>query len=89
MAKWEKSRSVKGVGHAEVRCYMDNGFDVRTHQELDPQLYAAGDPEPWQRVTYVLACSSYDGENINLFDLQAWFDRNRDWINELKKECGE
>lgn len=30
-----------------------------------------------------------DGESIDLFDLQEWFDKNREWINALKEKTKE
>lgn len=36
--------------------------------------------------TFVLSCGSHDGEHIDLFELQEWFDKNREWINSLKEE---
>jgi hypothetical protein len=30
-----------------------------------------------------------DGEDMDLFELQEWFDRNREWINNLKETVEE
>ncbi len=84
MPMWEKGpRTVRQVNN-EVACYMERGFSIDRFDGY--QLVEKGHPDPYKK-TFVIQCGLHDGESIDLFDLQKWFDENRDWINELKKEC--
>tara|TARA_R110000765_G_scaffold294204_1_gene389444 strand:+ start:589 stop:834 length:246 start_codon:yes stop_codon:yes gene_type:complete len=64
-----------------VSCYMDGGFAVEHYSTYN---YHGDQSE--EIATVVIQCGSYDGEYINLFELQEWFDDNREWINSLKTE---
>ena len=70
---------VRNVNHDEVKCYVEFGFDVIRY-------------DGWNRVTkgcdktFVIRSGHCDGEAIDLFDLQKWFDENREWIDGLREE---
>ena len=88
MTSWtEKERqNITQVPNSEVRCYIDqNGFQVMPMDAYNSDDHKAGVEDPFDK-TFVLNCGTYDGENIDLFDLQSWFDKNREWIDSLKSK---
>ena len=78
------NKSVKTV--TDVKCYIEGGFDVTRHDKFDHELYKVDKDADFYSKTFVINCGQCDGEYIDLFELQEWFDRNREWINQLKKE---
>ena len=82
MAGWDKEnrcKIVRKVEHDTVRSYTEFEFNV---MKFDGWNYKTADCDK----TFVINCGYCDGENIDLFDLQDWFDENRDWINSLREE---
>jgi hypothetical protein len=67
----------------DVTCHMEREFEIAKCDGFDLKEHEAG-RDPWYK-TYVLSCGRHDGEQIDLFELQRWFDENRDWIDALKK----
>lgn len=82
MPEWPIQEVVKQV--TEVACYMEHEFKVKKHNRFDCQKYENKE-DPWEK-TFVIECGVCDGEYIDLFQLQEWFDKNREWIDGLKKE---
>jgi len=83
MPQWDKRHHETLKTVWDVKCYMDGMFhilyfDGYNHEDSDDPYYK----------TFVLRCGTYDGEYIDLFQLQDWFDANREWINELRREAG-
>lgn len=66
-----------------VRSSGDDDIEIRRYNGYN-QLYNQEDP---YFKTIGIICGCYEPGIINLFDLQKWFDDNREWINSLKKEC--
>ena len=65
----------------DVRAYTEHGLLI----EAFPRYVF--DKDKWRsEQTYVIDAGCMDGEKIDLFDLQDWFDKNREWINELRKQ---
>lgn len=95
MSGWGRMSSeykyVKPEHDSNVRCYIDGGFSVERYDGFVSANYEkcklSGKYDDCYVKTFVISCGSYDGEHIDLFDMQKWFDDNRDWINSLKKEC--
>jgi len=85
--KDEEHEKIKTVRDDEVECHMEGFFDIKKRNKSTYE----GDPKNITQIelfkTYVIQCGMYDGEQIDLFDLQKWFDDNREWINSLKQEC--
>ena len=79
MPQWsdqERYEIVRHVKHDEVKCYTDWEFYIQRYDEFDLKKHERKE-DPYSR-TY--------GENIDLFDLQEWFDKNRAWIDTLRQE---
>lgn len=66
-------RRVRDIPYNEVKSYIDHGMTINRYNDYDPKTRKASK-------TFAICCGSYDGEHINLFDLQEWFDANRQWI---------
>jgi len=89
MPEWgdkERWQVVRKVERQEVKCYTEWSFDIVKYDAYD--CNKDKDEDPYNK-TFVLSCGMYDGESIDLFDLQDWFDKNREWINELRKEIAK
>lgn len=85
MRSWEETGLIKNFGDEDARCYMEHGFSVTKYNRFVADIYEADkNTDCWEK-TYVIDCGMYDGERIDLFDLQEWFDNNREWINSLKE----
>lgn len=88
MPGWDKDNRYKvrlTVKNDVVRCYIDQGgFVVTTYDKFDRENYKAL-KDPYSK-TFAIYTGSYDGEYIDLFDLQEWFDKNREWVNSLREE---
>lgn len=78
-------QSVAGIGDPEVRCYINRGVSISRYDGFNNEKYNAKE-DPWFK-TCIINCNGPDGEYIDLFDLQRWFDNNREMINNLKTEC--
>ncbi len=82
MSRWdekERYKTVRQVKFDEVRSYMENEFEIKT---FDGYNFKNNNYDK----TFVIRCGHCDGENIDLFDLQDWFDQNREWIDDLREE---
>ena len=87
MTRWDFAKDrqlVRKVRHDEVKCYVEWEFDVARSHRHNSEKYKRGE-NPTERA-FVLKCGVCDGEEIDLFELQDWFDENRDWINSLREE---
>ncbi len=85
MSGWSKDKHygvMRAISNKEVKSYIDCGMNVIRYDGWNPQA-----KECFK--TFAINCGSYDGENIDLFDLQDWFDKNREWINSLREEVKE
>lgn len=76
-----------GNDNGKVRCYMEGGFSIDKFDRFVSEIYNKDKNLDCYEKTIVLSCGVCDGENIDLFDLQKWFDNNREWIDSLRKEC--
>lgn len=86
MPRWGREpRVVRWVD--DVKCYQEQGFTVERFDGFD--LKKHNDKQDPYFKTFAINCGLYDGEHIDLFDLQDWFDRNRDWVNGLRAERGQ
>lgn len=84
MPSWEEHKVIKYFDNEDARCYMDGGFSVSTYNRFMSKIYNSDKKADCYEKTYVINCGSYDGESIDIFDLQEWFDNNREWIDSLK-----
>lgn len=78
-----KPDMIDSTTHVSVKCYTDGQFTIQPFYFYSP--YEPPKKSIYLGKTLVLSCGSYDGENINLFQLMDWIDANRGWINEQKK----
>ncbi len=88
MPQWneeQRYKRIRTIKHDEVKAYMEWEFHIMRYDGFDPQKDERNEEDPYNK-TFVLSCGICDGESIDLFDLQDWFDKNREWINELRKE---
>jgi len=86
MPYWEDedNKVVKNFFNEDARCYMEGGFSVTKYSRFINSIYQSDrESDCWEK-TYVIDCGACDGERIDLFDLQKWFDDNREWIDNLK-----
>ncbi len=84
MSQWddkERSKVVREITHKEVGSYIEFGMHVTKYDAYDTTQADSC------RKTFVISCGMCDGENIDLFDLQEWFDKNRTWIDTLRQEA--
>lgn len=79
----------KDIHDDEVRCYMEHELFIKKFDRINLEKYDNDKLSDFYEKTYTLNCGRCDGEDIDLFDLQKWFDNNRKWINSLKKECND
>lgn len=87
MPRWsdkERCKVVRQVKHDEVKCYIEWEFNIIRREGFDSEKYKRKE-DPYSK-TFVINCGMCDGEDIDLFDLQDWFDKNREWINSLREE---
>lgn len=75
--KWEDCKVVKGI--EGVRFYIERCSNIQCYSR-----YIFEKNETRVEKTYAIVAGYMDGEYIDLFDLQEWFDENREWINSLK-----
>jgi hypothetical protein len=87
MASWEEKQNEELLRVTEVECFIEREFFVRRHDKFSCEAYNRNE-DPWSK-TIVIDCGYYDGEKIDLFQLQEWFDRNREWIDQLRRETNE
>lgn len=78
--EWKEHDEVKGINDKEVRCYTEHGMGIKCYSRYGRDENGTFRYEK----TYVIDAGYMDGEKIDLFDLQEWFDENREWINGLK-----
>lgn len=78
----ERYEVMRQVKHDEVRSYIEFEFDVIKYDSYDSKKH-----EFFK--AFVINCGVCDGEKIDLFDLQEWFDKNRTWIDMLRQEVKE
>lgn len=85
MSGWSEDKrceDIRAIPHDEVKSYIDYGMSVIRYDGYDPTTKK-------RFKTFAIRAGSYDGENIDLFDLQEWFDKNRTWIDTLRQEAQE
>ena len=83
---WQDNKVVKSIEHKDVRCYIEHGCNVMSYSAYTKDETKDG---CHYEKTYVLSSGCCDGEHMDLFDLQKWFDENREWINGLKTSLEE
>ena len=83
------NEKIRTVSSPEVHSFLTGRFDVVRTNKHD--LKNEKDPQNLEHLiskTYALNFgSACEGDLVDLFDLQKWFDDNREWINVLKEEC--
>lgn len=85
MSGWDddkRGQDMRAIPHEEVKSYIDYGMRVQRYDGYDPATQECFK-------TFVISAGSYDGEYIDLFDLQEWFDKNRTWIDMLRQKVQE
>lgn len=83
MPQWsdkDRYKTVRDITHEEVKSYIEFGMRIVKHDAYDTTQSGSF------RKTFVINCGMCDGESIDLFDLQDWFDKNREWIDGLREE---
>lgn len=92
MPEWkseELNKVVKEVKTDEVKSYLAQMFSIMKWNNYDLEKYNKKE-EDCNNKTFVLSFgSSYEGDYIDLFQMQEWFDKNREWIDDLRKQTKE
>ena len=83
----ERYEVIKTVFGDEVSCYMDGRFGIKKWNKFHVEKYQKDREGDFESKTVVIDCGSTDGEQIDLFELQDWFDKNRAWINQLREKA--
>lgn len=88
--EWREYDVVKRIDHEEVRFYIERSGLIRCYSKVEYGRDENGNCiNSRVEKTYILDVGAMDGEHIDLFDLQEWFDKNREWINSLRAKVKE
>lgn len=85
ISEWREYDVVKRIDHEEVCFYIERSGLIRCYSKCKYDRDEKGNyiNSRFEK-TYVLDVGGMEGEHIDLFDLQKWFDNNREWIDSLK-----
>lgn len=83
MPEWENYRTV--LENIDVRSAMRTNIGIVTGTNYDAEAHRRGF-DPFSKTYWLTTINGQEPESIDLFDLQKWFDDNREYIDGLKKE---
>ena len=92
MPSWtteQLSEKIRDLTNEDFHCYMEFGCGIRRFNKFISKEYRKDEQTDCYEKTYALRSGVCDGEDMDLFELQEWFDRNREWINNLKETVEE